>query len=207
VLGAWALIAVHAHRRAARRRAALDLPPGDTGAAELLWFAPIVIALSSGFWIAAGDAGDPGFLLDLYVADWRNGRATEAAGRFAPPLEPALLAGAWDRQLAVLRNELVAIAAAAGPGSGIDPQEPLDTVRWVDGGTTDSGSWLVSLEVARVETVEGRLFGILPTTSQRLVRLARLGRIELLLVDRPGSVGGRAWRIVGAEVGGVVIGG
>ena len=53
LLGAWALIAVHAHRRATRRRAALDLPPGDAGAAELLWFAPVVIALASGFWIAA----------------------------------------------------------------------------------------------------------------------------------------------------------
>jgi len=207
VLGAWALIAVHAHRGAARRRAALDLPPGETGAAELLWFAPFVIALSSGFWIAAGDAGDPGVLLDLYVADWRHGRAGEAAVRFATQPDSAVLAQTWDRQLAALHNKLVAIAAAAGPDSGIDPDHPLDEVRWVDAGTTASGARLVALEIARVETVDGKLFGILPTTSQRLVTLASLGRIELRLLDRPGSAGGVAWRIVGAEVGGVAIGG
>jgi len=206
LLGAWALIAVHAYRRAARRRAALDLPPGDTGAAELLWFAPFVIALSSGFWIAAGDAGDPGVLLDLYVADWRHGRAAEAAGRFATPPDAAVLAQAWDRQLAALHNKLVAIAAAAGPESGINPDKPLDHVRWVDAPAT-AGSRLVALEVASVETIDGKLFGILPTTSQRLVTLARLGRIELRLVDRPGSAAGVAWRIIGVEVGGVVIGG
>jgi len=207
VLGAWALIAVHAHRRAARRRAALDLPPGDAGAAELLWLAPLVIALSSGFWIAAGDAGDPAVLLDQYVADWRFGRADDAAGRFGSPPEPGALAEAWDRQSAALRNALVTIAAAAGPDSGIDPDRPLDAVRWVDAGTTASGSRLVALVVARLETIDGELFGILPTTSQRLVTLARLGRIELSLVDQPGSAGGRAWRIVGAEIDGITVGG
>jgi hypothetical protein len=207
LLGAWAVIAVHAHRRAARRRAALDLPPGDAGAADLLWLAPVVIALSSGFWIAAGDAGDPGVLLDLYVADWRAGRAADAAGRFGAPPEPAALAEAWDRQGAALHNELVAIAAAAGPDSGIDPDHPLDELRWVDAGARESGSRLVALEVARVETVDGQLFGILPTSSQRLVTLARLGQIELRLVDRPGSAGGVAWRIVRAEVGGILVGG
>jgi hypothetical protein len=206
VLAAWALIAVHAHHRAARRRAALDLPPGDAGAAELLWFAPLVIALSSGFWIAAGDAGDPGVLLDLYVDDWRAGRAVAAAARFGAPPEPGALAEAWDRQRAALRNELVAIAAAAGPDSGIDPDRPLDAVRWVDAGSTTSGGRLVALEVARLKTVHGELFGILPTTSQTLVTLARLGRIELRLVDRPASGGGPAWRIIGAEIGGVVVG-
>jgi hypothetical protein len=206
LLGAWALIAVHAHRRAARRRAALDLPPGDAGAAELLWFAPLVIALSSGFWIAAGDAGDPGVLLDLYVADWRAGRAVDAAGRFVSRPEPAALSEAWNRQGAALHNRLVAIAAAAGPNGGIDPDHPLDTVRWVDAGVTESGGRLVALEVARVETIEGQLFGILPTSSQRLVTLAHLGQIELRLVDRPGSAGGVVWRIARAEVLGVVVG-
>ncbi len=207
VLAAWALIAVHAHRQAARRRAALDLPPGDTGAADLLWFGPLVIALSSSFWIAAGDAGDPGVLLDLYVAEWRAGRAADAAPRFATPPDPGALAEAWDRQGAALHNELVAIAAAAGPDSGINPDRPFDAVRWVDAGATASGGRLVAIDVARVETVDGQLFGILPTTSQRLVTLNRLGRIELRLVDRPGSGGGPAWRIAGVEIGGITVAG
>lgn len=207
VLAAWGLIAVHAHRRAAHRRAALDLPPGDVSAAELLWLAPLAIALASGFWIATGDSGDPGVLLDSYVADWRAGRAADAAARFAVPPDPAALAESWSRQDAALRNELVAIAAAAGPDSGIDPDPPLDAIRWVEAGTTPSGGRLFALEVARLETIRGELFGFLPTTSQRLVTLGRLGRVEVRLVDRPGSAGGPAWRIVGSEIGGITIGG
>jgi hypothetical protein len=207
VLAAWGLIAVHAHRAASRRRTALNLPPGDAGAEDLLWLAPLVIALSTGFWIAAGDAGDPGVLLDHYVADWRAGRAIDGAGRFAAPPDPAALADTWRRQLAALRNELVAIAARTAPDSGIDPNRPFEAVRWVDAGTSSAGGRLVALEVARRETVRVELFEVLPTTSQRLVTLARLGRVELRLVDRGATVGGPAWRIVGAEIGGVVAGG
>jgi hypothetical protein len=206
LLVAWTLIAVHAYRLAARRRAALDLPPGDAGAADLLWLAPLAIALSSGFWIAAGDAGSPATVLDRYVADWRAGRATDAGARFLTPPDRAALAETWDRQLAALRNELVAYAAAAGPDSGIDPDRPLDIVRWVDAGTTPSGDRLVALEIARREIVRGQLFAFLPTTSQRLVTIARLGRIELRLVDRPEPRGGRAWVIVGAQIGGIAVG-
>jgi hypothetical protein len=206
VLAAWGLIAVHAHRRAARQWP-LDLPPGEAGAADLLWLAPFAIALSSGFWIATGDAGDPAVLLDEYVADWRFGRAAAAVRRFAAPPDPVVLAETWDRQLAALRNGLVAIAATAGPDTDIDPDRPLDSVRWVDAGTTAAGGRLVALEVARTEIVQGQLFGLLPTTSQRLVTLAQLGRIELRLVGGPGTPGGPAWRIVSAEIGGVTIGG
>jgi hypothetical protein len=205
VLAAWGLIAVHAHRLAGRRRAALGLPAGEAGAGDLLWLAPLAIVLSSGFWIVAGDAGDPGALLDLYVADWRAGRAGDAAARFASPVEPAALAEAWDRQNAALRNELVTIAAAAGPDSGIDPDPPLDAVRWVEAGSTPSGGRLVAVEVARLETIRTELFGFLPTTSQRLVTLAQLGRVEVGLVEGPG--GGRAWRIVSADIGGISVGG
>ncbi len=202
----WAMIAVHAYRFAARRRAALDLPRGDSSAAELLWLAPLAIALSSGFWIAAGDAGDPAVLLDAYVSDWRAGRAAEAAGRFAVPVDPGVLAETWDRQTAILRNDLVSIGAAAGPDSGIDPDRPLDAVRWVNAGTTTSGGRVVAIEVARLETTDGKLFGFLPTTTQRLVTLGRLGQVELDLVDRPGSAGGPAWRIARVVVGPIAVG-
>ena len=207
VLVVWALIAVHAYRRAARRPAALDLPRGDSSAAELLWLAPLAIALSSGFWIAAGDAGNPAVLLDAYVSDWRAGRAADAAGRFAVPVDPGALAEGWDRQIAVLRNDLVSIAAAAGPDSRIDPHRPLEAVRWVNAGVTASGGRVVALEVARLETTDSKLFGFLPTTSQRLVTLARLGQVELDLVDRPGSASGPSWRIARVVVGAVAVGG
>ena len=66
---------------------------------------------------------------------------------------------------------------------------------------------MVALEVARLETTDSKLFGFLPTTSQRLVTLARLGQVELDLVDRPGSAGGPAWRITRVVVGAIAVGG
>ena len=207
VLGAWAAVAIHAHRRAARRRAALDLPSGESGAGDLLWLAPIAIGLATALWLAGGRAGDPGMVLDDYLADWRAGRAEAAIGRFVtPPGTVAAMTAAWEGQLAGLRNDLVRLAAEHGPDAGIDPDRPIDTVRWADGGPVDGGAgYLVVIEVVRRESVRGQLFGILPTTSQRLVTIARLGEVRLRLEPTAGS--GDAWRIVRVEVGGVALGG
>ncbi len=212
LFAAWTAVAAGAYRRAARRRAALDLPAGNGGAADLLWLGPFVVVLATGFWIAGGRAAEPATVLDDYVADWRTGDADSALRLFdRPPASAAEIAETWQRQLAGLRNDLVRIAAAAGPGSGIDPDRPLDSVRWVEVGVSPAGGRLIAIEVARRETVRGQLLGFLPTTSQRLVTLERLGLVELRLVDRPGPIafGPRieAWRLVRIDVGGVVVGG
>jgi hypothetical protein len=208
VLGLWVAIPFHAHRVASRRRAALDLPSGQTGGLDLLWLAPVAVVLSTAFWTGTGRLGDPGVVLADYVGDWRAGRVADAAGRFvATPGEGAALADAWGRQLANLRNDLVRLSAVSGPGSGIDPEQPLETVRWSLQPAEDPGTVLVDIEVVRRETVRSQVFGWLPSTSQRLVTLERLGTAELRLIDLPGTLGGQGWRIVRVEVGGVELGG
>jgi hypothetical protein len=207
LLGTWAGIAVHAHRRAARRRLALDLPAGPSGGAALLWLAVPAILLSTLPWILGGRAAEPGLVLEAYVADWQEGRAEAARDRFTtPPASAAHVQAAWQAQSAGLRNDLLALAAEHGPEAGIDPDRALDVVRWTDAGAIDAGRGrLVVIEVVRHETLRGRLFGFLPTSSQRLVALARLGEVRLRLVPIGGA--GHAWRIERIEVGGVTLGG
>jgi hypothetical protein len=218
LLAGWAAVAVHAYRRAARRRLLVELPGPDGGAIWLLVLAPIAIAASSLFWGLAGRAADPATVLDRYVADWRAGRAGEAIARFArSPGSTSLVHELWDAQLTALRNELVRLVPRAGPGGGIDPDAPFETVRWVDAGPTPTGGRLVALEVSRRETVHGLLLGLLPVSSQRFVPLERLGTIELApvaagapfapagpLPDGPWAV---SWRIVKVEILDVALGG
>jgi hypothetical protein len=218
LLAAWAAVALHAYRRAARRRLLVDLPGPDGGAIWLLVLAPVAIAASSLFWGLAGREADPATVLDRYVADWRAGRAADAVARFVqPPGSTALVHELWDAQLTALRNELVRLVPRAGPGGGIDPDAPFETVRWVDAGPTPGGGRLVAAEVARRETVHGLLLGLLPVSSQRFVPLERLGTVELAPVavgapfapdgpvpDGPWAV---SWRIVEVEIVGVGLGG
>jgi hypothetical protein len=202
---AWIAIAVHAHRAAAHRRSGLGIEPGPSGGIDLLWLAPLVVVFSTLFWLGAGRLGDPGTVLADYVADWQAGRADSALVRFtAPPGSSAELSDAWSRQLAGLRNALVRLAAVAGPSSAIDPERPLDTVRWTARPAESApDTRLVDIEVVRQESVRGQLFGLLPSTTQRLVTLDRLGMAELRLVALPGPFAGSAWRIVRVDIGGI----
>jgi hypothetical protein len=218
LFAAWAAIALHAYRRAARRRLLVELPGPDGGAIWLLALAPIAIAASSLFWGLAGREADPATVLDRYVADWRAGRALEATARFVrSPGSATLVRELWEAQLTALRNELVRLVPRAGPGGGIDPDAPFETVRWVDAGPTPGGGRLVALEVSRRETVHGLLLGLLPVSSQRLVPLEQLGTVELAPVaagapfapagpipDGPWAV---SWRIVEVDIMGVTVGG
>jgi hypothetical protein len=208
VLALWLVIPVHAYRVAARRRAALDLPIGPASGLDLLWLAPFAVAFSTLFWTVAGRAGDPGLVLSDYVAGWRSGRVDAVVGLFeTPPADAGAIADAWEAQLANLRNDLVRLAAVSGPASGIDPAQPLDSVVWSAQPAEDSSVSVVAIEVVRRETVRGQLLGLVPSTSQRLVTLERLGTVELHVVDLPGQFAGHRWRIVRVEVGGVVLGG
>jgi hypothetical protein len=206
ILAAWAAVAVHAHRRAARRRGALDLPLGSTGGAALLWLALPAMLLSTLPWIVGGQSADPGLVLEAYVADWSDGHATSARDRFVAPPAIGQVDTAWQAQSAGLRNDLVALAAEHGPNAGIDPDRALETVRWTDAGALDGGRGrLVVIEVVRRETIRGQLFGFIPTSSQRLVPMARLGEVRLRLM--PVAGGTEVWRIERIEVGGVTLGG
>jgi hypothetical protein len=204
VLATWAAVAVHAHRRAARRRAALDLPVGSTGGAMLLWLGLPAIVLSTLPWIVGGRAADPGLVLEAYLADWTAGRATAARDRFIGPPAIGDINLAWQAQSAGLRNDLVELAAEHGPDAGIDPDRAFETVRWTDAGPLDHGRGrLVVIEVVRRETVRGQLLGFIPTSSQRLVPIARLGEVRLRPV--PAAAGTEVWRIERIDVGGVAL--
>ncbi len=203
VLVTWAAVAIHAHRRAGRRRAALDLPMGPTGGAALLWLAVPAMLLSTLPWIVGGQAADPGLVLEAYLADWKDGHAAAARDRFIAPPDVDIET-TWEAQSAGLRNALVELAAEHGPAAGIDPDRALETVRWTDAGLLDSGrTRLVVIEVVRRHTVRGQLLGFLPTSSQRLVPIARLGEVRLRLV--PAAGGTEVWRIQSIEVGGVTL--
>jgi hypothetical protein len=205
---AWTLIPIHAWHRAARRRAALDAPRGG-GGAELLWLTPLALVVGAGFWLVAGEGAGPSAALDAYLGDWRAGRADAAAARFADPISPALLAAAWERQEAALRNSVVRIVAAQ-PAAEADPARPLEGVRWVpaeDG--AEAGTAALRAEIARQETVRGVLLGFLPTTSRRLVAVEGVGSAELREVEIGRGVFGpvAAWRLVRIEVAGERAGG
>lgn len=211
LLLAWGGVAVHAYRRAAHRRARLDLPAGDGGAVLLLWLAPVAIVASSSFWAVAGSASEPGTVVAGYVADWRAGRSAAAAARFVDPPAGDDVRATWQVQRTELRNALVRLEPKAGPDGGVNPDLPFDTVRWVDAGETGDGGRLVAVEVSRREAVRGLVLGLLPVSSQRLVPLQRLGIAELRRVHRPDGLlpagpWSDEWRLVSVEIEGIVLG-
>ncbi len=205
VVAVWAGIAVHAYRRAARRRAVFGLGDGDGGAVELILLAPLIVAGATLLWAGGGPGTSSDAALADYVTLWQDRKAVDASARFVRPPSPAELERAWDRQLAVLTDELVRIAAS-NPDAGIDPTSPLVTVRF-----EAAGPGLVAVSVARRETVRELLLGLLPTSSQRLVPVARLGTIRLVSLKAPGPIDGgppvERWQIDVVEVLGESIGG
>ncbi len=203
VVLAWAGIAVHAWHRARRRRLALGADAGG-GAEDLLWLAPVALVLGAGFWVVSGSGADPVLTLDAYLADWRAGAADAAAGRWAS-LDPQSMREGWSRQEAALRNAALRVAAGE-PAAEVDPPRPHDGLRWREIGGSESGGRVFAAEFVRTEAVRTELFGILPTTSQRLTAVETVGRAELRPVSLPGSGGPLgpvvAWRLVSLDMAG-----
>jgi hypothetical protein len=204
VLAVWAGIAVHAWHRAARRRRALGSGPGG-GAVDLLWLAPLALVVGAAFWGLIGRTAEPALALDDYLADWRAGRAAEAAARFATAPDATDVRETWHRQEALLGNALVRIVAEH-PEVTVDPDRPLDAMRWVEEGSDADGTRRFALEVARQVTVRERLFGILPTTTRRLEAVERLGTAEVVAVPAAGSAAPfgspLVWRLGVVEIAG-----
>ncbi len=178
-----------------------DAPAGDGGAIELLWLAPVLIVTASAFWTLGGSLGSPESTLATYVRDWRDGYGAQAASLFVGGSLPGDLAGAWSRQRARLHNQLVPIAATSGTDSGIDPSQPLDSLRFIfDEARADAvDTRTVHVQTVRRETVRDTFFGLVPTTSQRVVTIADVGTISLALVHVAGVPGG-TWRIASVDL-------
>lgn len=201
----WGSIAVHAWHRARRRRLALGSGPGG-GAADLLWLALIAVVLGAGFWALSGAGADPVLTLDAYLADIQTERVDAAVGRWAG-VDAAAVREGWARQSVAVRNVVVRIVAE-DPAAEADPEHPLRGLRWRLADPVAAGGRTYVAEVVRSEPVRSQLFGILPTTSQRLVPVEAVGRAELRPVEVTG--GGLlgpvvAWRIVRLELGGEVL--
>ena len=205
---AWAAIAVHAWHFAARRRIAAGAEPGGSGA-PVLWLVPLVLALGAGLWVAGGPDADPALALDAYLADWEARRAAVAANRFIHPPDTKALESAWDSQDGALRNAVVRVVNAE-PGVEADPNRRFDGLRWVDLGATPDGARTLALEAARSERVRNLILGVLPTTSQRLVPVERLGTATLRTVPVARGIGPFgpvvAWRIERIDLAGVAAG-
>jgi hypothetical protein len=207
-LAAWGAIAVLAYRRAIRRRTAdrsdghggpdgdddganADNAGPDGGAADLLWLAPVAIVGMTILWAVGGSLARPDATLARYVHDWQSGNAEGAVSLFVVPPTPADLEATWQRQLAALHDELVALEAEGG-GVGVEPDQPFASMRFVEpaegGGTGDRRR--VQVQIVRRETTRSSFFGLFPTTSQVLVPVADLGWLEFRWVSRPsGRVG------------------
>jgi hypothetical protein len=166
----------------------------------------LVVAGSTLLWAYGGSLADPGSVLADYVENWRTGRVEVARAQFDAPPDPVALSEGWHRQLAALRNDLVRVSAVAGPGARIDPDDPLDTVVWLPAEANDADTSAFDIAVVRTESVRGQLFGLLPSTAQRVELLERFGRVELRRVDPPGQVAGQMWRITSVDVDGISVG-
>ncbi len=192
-VAAWATVAIAAYRRAVRRRRSFGLPGADGGAADLLWLAPVLIAGMMAAWGVGGTLARPEATLTRFVGDWRAGDGADAASLFASPLAAAAIQAAWERQVPRLRNRLLTLDAAGAPDDGIDPDHPLDSIRFVEvPAPTGSGPDIarIAVQVVRREDVSGSFLGLLPTSSQTLVPVADLGWIDLRLVHRPSGRAG-----------------
>jgi hypothetical protein len=213
----WALQALAAERRAARRLAPYS-GDADRGApVELLWLAPVVVAGATAFWSVTGPGSSPDDLLARYVDLWRADRPAEAAVLLASPPDPGQLHDAWTRQQARLTNETIRASVDTGPEAGIDPDDPWESVRWEWAaanasapGTASGSAAAIDAVVVRHVSERGSVLGIVPTTAVRLEPVARLGTIRLALIDLPGPFPGAppvsVWRISAVDLLGERIG-
>jgi len=221
---AWGAVALHAYRRAIRRRITFGLTGADGGAIDLLWLAPVLIAASTAFWFAGGSGATPDAALSRYVAAWRHDRTADAIGLFAATPGAATPGAAtpgaatpgaaaletiWRAQDAQLVAQLTQLAASLGSDSGLEPTAPFDAVRFeLQSGSATAET--VTMEIVRHETVPDTFLGIFPTTSDRVVPVANVGTVRLALVDVPppwpGAPATSAWRITGLNLLGQAVG-
>jgi hypothetical protein len=201
VLGVWLGQALTAYARA---RALGSSRGGELQSAAFLPLAGTLVTL---FWLIGGTASSPATTLGRYVSAWENGRAGDAARLFVTPAAPADLDTAWAGQNSYLAARLQAAEDEFGSLSGIDPDEPFNSLRFeqLPGGGADQLT--VEVDIVRRQRVETVLLGFIPTATQQTVVVERLGTISLrsVPIDPPAwatglDLGARAWRIESVEL-------
>lgn len=196
LLVVWLFQALNAYRRAVARGAAVG------GELQVALFLPLVVALVTGFWLIGGTSGSPATTLREYVSAWQNGRTEVAQELFTTTVDGPALSQTWTAQLNVLREHVADAALRFGPTSGIDPEQPFNSLRFSELASTDADVAVVNVEIVRRQRVETVLLGFIPTARQETVVVEQLGTISLRALPVAGPswlpplrTGARAWRI------------
>lgn len=201
VLVVWLFQALNAYRRAVARGAAAG------GELQVALFLPLVVALVTGFWLIGGTSGSPATTLREYVSAWQNGRTEVAQELFTTTVDGAALSQTWTAQLNVLRAQVANAALRFGPTSGIDADQPFNSLRFSEIASTDADVAVVNVEIVRRQRVETVLLGFIPTATQETVVVEQLGTISLRALTVAGPswlpplrTGARAWRIESVDL-------
>lgn len=196
VLLVWLGQALAAYRQAVARGAT----PG--GELQVVGFLPVAVVAVTAFWLVGGSLGAPATTLGRYVSAWEHGNSAEAAELFATPMTTAEIDAMWAAQTAYLEQEVTAAAIEYGPLSGIDPDEPFNSLRFTEEPSTSADVSTVAVEIVRRQRVETTLLGFIPTATQETVVVEQLGTIDLrALPDTPPpwlssvNTGARVWLI------------
>jgi hypothetical protein len=196
VLAAWFGQALSAYRRAVE----LGARPG--GELQVVGFLPLALVAVTTFWLVGGSLGAPASTLARYVSAWEHGRSADAVALFAEPISQAEIDAMWAAQTAYLEQQVSAAAIQYGPLSGIDPEQPFNSLRFTEQPATAADLSMVAVELVRRQRVETLLLGFIPTATQETVVVEQLGTITLrALPDPPPSwlaglnSGARVWLI------------
>jgi hypothetical protein len=196
VLAAWFGQALSAYRRAVE----LGARPG--GELQVVGFLPLALVAVTTFWLIGGSLGSPASTMARYVSAWETGRSAEAAELFAEPVTTAEIEVMWVAQTAYLEQQVVAAAIQYGPLSGIDPEQPFNSLRFTEQPTTAVDVSTVAVELVRRQRVESLLLGFIPTATQETVVVEQIGAISLRALPDPPPTwlaglnsGARVWLI------------
>jgi hypothetical protein len=180
LLVAWLGQALAAYRQAVARGA----KPG--GELQVVGFLPVAVVAVTVFWLVGGSLGAPATTLGRYVAAWENNDAAKAVDLFATPMSTAEIEAMWVVQTAYLEKQVTAAFIEYGPLSGIDPEEPFNSLRFTEEPSTSADVSSVAVELVRRQRVESLLLGFIPTATQETVVVEQLGSIDLkALPDTP----------------------
>ena len=202
LLVGWFAQAIHAYRRALQ----IGCRPGGEMQAAL--FLPFAVAVLTTYWLIGGRHGSPTATLESYVIAWMSGRAESAASLYVQPPPSDTLGQSWSAQSGYLGQRIASLAAQFGDSTGLDPEQPFDSLRFGTPTPAGPGRQAVAVDILRRQRVETMILGIVPTASQETVVVEHAGTLTLALVEQPpppwlpfGRLPAFAWRIESVNIG------
>lgn len=171
----WVGQAVHAYRRAL----ALGGAPG--GELQLALFLPLALALFTAFWLLGGRHGSAAATVEAYMEAWQANRPELAASLYRDvPNDPTEVIAFWQDERIRMTNAIAQGQTLYGPTSGLDPDEPFNSLR-----VTQHGPTTFDVEIVRSETFQTTLLGLVQTSGQRTVVVAPL--MTVTVVETPAA--------------------